>query len=239
MKRIGILAHSGEGAALCFITAVHEGEKKLGAHFHPDIVMDIEAMGHSMADWEALNLPPIRARFAAAVERLAAAGADFFICPDNTAHLALETPGPDFALPGLHVAQVVAGEAKRRGFSKVAITGTRWTMEGPIYPREFSARGLGSLAPEKAEREIVQAIIFDELVRGIVRDDSRKRLHSIVAGLRDRGCDSVLLGCTELPLILDDQTSPLPTLDSTRLLARAAVDAAVSGNLPAWRGGPA
>ncbi|MBI3677276.1 MAG: amino acid racemase [Proteobacteria bacterium] len=238
MKRIGILAHSGEGAALCFLAAVHEGERKRGAHFHPHIVMDIEAMGASMADWESLDLAPVRARFANSVHRLAAAGADFFICPDNTAHLALEAPGADFALPGLHIAGVVADEAKRRGFSKIAVTGTRWTMEGPIYPREFAKRGLQSLAPEEDEREIIQAIIFDELVRGSIRDGSRNRFAAVVSTMKDQGCDAVVLGCTELPMLLDDSTSPLPTLDSTRLLARAAVEVAVSEKpLPSWRGG--
>jgi aspartate racemase len=239
MKRIGILAHSGEGAALCFLAAVHEGERRLGAHVHPDIAMDIEAMGASMADWGSGNLSPIRARFAKAATRLTAAGADFFVCPDNTAHLALETPGVDFPLPGLHIADVLAREAKRRGFSKIAITGTRWTMEGPIYPREFVRRGIDHLAPEKPEREIIQAIIFDELVRGDVKAGSRDRFASIVAELKAKGCDAVLLGCTELPMLLDDTTSPLPVLDSTRLLARAAVAVALDDEaLPSWRAGP-
>jgi aspartate racemase len=239
MKRIGILAHSGEGAALCFLAAVHEGEREQGAHFHPDIVMDIEAMGTSMDDWEKLDLAPIRARFAAAAKRLAAAGADFFICPDNTAHLALESAGEALALPGLHIADVVASEARQRGFSNIAITGTRWTMEGPIYPREFKRRGLDSRAPERDERELIQAIIFDELVRGDIRPASRERFAAIVGRLKRLGCDAALLGCTELPMLLDDKTSPLPTLDSTRLLAHAAVAVALGKKpLPTWHGGP-
>src|SRR5690348_365402 len=134
MKRIGILAHSGEGAALCFIECVHAGEKKLGAHFHPDIVMDIEAMGASMDDWAASNYPPIAARFVKAAERLKAAGADFWLCPDNTAHMAFESMTAPMPLPGLHIAEIVAEEAVRRGFRKIGITGTLWTMEGPVYP---------------------------------------------------------------------------------------------------------
>ncbi|MBV9541876.1 MAG: aspartate/glutamate racemase family protein, partial [Alphaproteobacteria bacterium] len=121
MKRIGILAHSAEGAALCFLEAVHEGERRLGAHFHPDIVMDIEAMGASMDDWEKRQFAPIAARFAKSAERLKAAGADFWLCPDNTAHLAFEAMTAPLPLPGLHIAEVVAEQAKVRGFRKIGI----------------------------------------------------------------------------------------------------------------------
>ncbi|HEY3813840.1 MAG TPA: amino acid racemase [Caulobacteraceae bacterium] len=239
MKRIGILAHSAEGAALCFLTAVHEGERRLGAHLHPEILMDATAMGDSMDDWARLDFPPIRARFAAAIERLKGGGADFWLCPDNTAHLALEAEGEPLALPGLHIHSVVAAEAKRRGFKRVGITGTLWTMEGPIYPREFAAAGIDSLTPPPQDRADIQAIIFDELVRGVVNDRSRARFTAAVQSLKDRGCDSVVLGCTELPLILDDTTSPVPTLASTQLLAIAAVDVALGeAPMPTWRGGP-
>ncbi|HEX4301349.1 MAG TPA: amino acid racemase [Rhizomicrobium sp.] len=239
MTRIGILAHSAEGAALCFLEACHEGERRLGAHFHPDIVMDIEAMGASMDDWEVHAFAPIAARFRRAALRLAAAGADFWICPDNTAHLAFEAMTERLQLPGLHIAQIVASEAARRGFRKIGITGTRWTMEGPVYPAAFVRHGLDHAVPPPADREAIQAIIFDELVRGIVTDSSRRRLAEAVAGLAGQGCDAVVLGCTELPMLLDDRTSPLPTLDSTRLLARAAVDVALGTRpLPSWFGGP-
>jgi len=239
MKRIGILAHSAEGAALCFLEAVHEGERRMGAHFHPDIVLDIEAMGASMDDWERGEHAPIAERFRRAAVRLAVAGAEFFICPDNTAHIAFETASRPMPLPGLHIAEVVAEEAARRGFRKIGITGTAWTMEGPVYPGAFVRRDLAFAIPPRADRESVQRIIFDELVRGRVLDISRTRFAAIVAGLKQQGCDAVVLGCTELPMLLDNSTSPLPVLDSTRLIARAAVDVALGARpLPSWRGGP-
>jgi aspartate racemase len=237
MKRIGILAHSAEGAALCFLAACHEGERLSGAHLHPAIALDIEAMGESMDDWEAMRLAPIRERFARSVERLAKAGADFFVCPDNTAHLALETDGPAFAIPGLHIARVVAEEAERRAFRRIGILGTKWTMDGPIYPREFRRMGIDSVAPPQAARMRVNSIIFDELVRGVVQDSPRAEMIAIVRHLKDQGCDSVLLGCTEIPMILNDEISPLPTLDSTRLLAKEAVRVAMGdASMPVWRG---
>ena len=239
MRRIGILAHSAEGAALCFLAACHEGERRLGAHVHPDIVLDIEAMGPSLDDWEERRFLPIAARLAGSAERLRRAGAEFFICPDNTAHMAFEAMREPLPLPGLHIAEVVADEAVRRGFRTIGITGTRWTMEGPVYPRAFGRRNIAFTVPPADDRERVQSIIFDELVRGVVKDSSRRDFAAVVTRLAAQGSDAVVLGCTELPMLLDDSTSPLPTLDSTRLLARAAVAVALGEvPLPAWRGGP-
>jgi len=195
-------------------------------------------MGASMDDWRKLDFAPIAQRFRRAVQRLAAAGADFWICPDNTTHLAFEAMREPLPLPGLHIAEIVAEEAVRRGFAKIGITGTLWTMEGPVYPSAFARRGLAHAAPPRADRDAIQAMIFDELVRGVVKDSSRTRLAKAVAGLKAQGCDAVVLGCTELPMLLDDTTSSLPTLDSTRLLARAAVDVALGERpLPSWFGG--
>lgn len=239
MKRIGILAHSAEGAALCFLTAVHEGEARLGAHFHPDIVLDIETMGTSLPDWDKRDFAPIGQRFLKSAERLKAAGADFFICPDNTAHMAFEALREPLPLPGLHIAEIAAREAKRRGFKTIGITGTRWTMEGAVYPQALRRAGLDHVVPPPLDRDVIQSIIMDELVRGVVRDDSRTRFAEAVGRLKARGADAMVLGCTELPMLLDDTTSPLPTLDSTRLIARAAVDVALGAEpLPVWRGGP-
>ena len=239
MARIGILAHSGEGAALCFLECVHEGERRLGAHHHPDIVLDIEQFGPVLDDWDKRNYAPIIDVFRRSADRLKAAGAAFWICPDNTAHIAFEAMREPLPLPGLHIAEIVADAAKARGFRKIGITGTRWTMEGPVYPGAFTRRGLSFATPPEADKTAIQAMIFDELVRGVVSDASRRRLAGAVAAFKEQGCDAVVLGCTELPMLLDDTASPLPTLDSTRLLARAAVDVALGTRpLPSWRGGP-
>jgi aspartate racemase len=153
--------------------------------------------------------------------------------------MAFEAMPEPLPLPGLHIAEIVASEALRRGFRRIGITGTRWTMEGPVYPAAFARRKLDFAVPPPAERAAIQSIIMDELVRGKIIEASRRRLADAVSNLARQGCDVVVLGCTELPMLLDDSTSPLPTLDSTRLLARAAVDVALGdGPLPAWRGGP-
>jgi aspartate racemase len=168
MTRIGILAHSGEGAALCFLECIHEGERRLGPHHHPDMVLDIAAMGPSLDAWERRDYAPIAAEFRHSAERLAAAGAAFWICPDNTAHIAFEAMTQPLPLPGLHIAEIVADAAVARGFRKIGLTGTRWTMEGPVYPGAFTRRGLAFATPPEADKTAIQAMIFDELVQGVV-----------------------------------------------------------------------
>ncbi|XRQ15673.1 aspartate/glutamate racemase family protein [Actinomadura welshii] len=240
MKHLGILAHSAEGAALCFRTFCQEGFRELGPDDHPDVTLDLIALARSMPAWDAGDHDPIRATLAESVRRLAAAGADFFVCPDNTAHLALERPGGDLPLPGLHIAQVVAGRAARDRRTRVGVLGTRYTMDGPVYPRELAARGIAAEVPDAAGRDAVHRIIFDELVNGVFTEESRREYVRVIEGLAERGCDAVALVCTEIPLLVTPDVSPLPTLDSTRLLARAAFDVATGREpLPEWRGGPA
>src|SRR5688572_9029788 len=160
---IGIHQYSVEGALLCFHEIMLEAQRRMGDHAHPIVTMTGLSMADTLADWDSDDRAALRARSAKVIERLAAAGADFFLCPDNSAHIALETEGPPLALPGLNIAEVVAGEAERRGFRKVAVLGTSWTMEGPVYPRALEARGIGWAVPPADTRERLHAIIMDEL----------------------------------------------------------------------------
>lgn len=239
MRHLGILAHSTEGAALCFLTYCQEGFRRTGRHEHPDVTMDYIAFGYAMAAWDAGDHPAVRKILATSVERLAGAGADFFVCPDNTAHLALDAPGPDLALPGLHIGDVVADQAAREGRTRVGVLGTAYTMDGPTYPRALAARGVDTMVPDAADRRTVNRIIFDELVNGVVTSSSREEYRRIIERLAERGCDAVALACTEIPILVTPDVSPLPTLDSTRLAARAAYDVGVGeAPMPTWYGGP-
>ena len=239
MKHIGILAHSFEGAALCFRTACLEGLKRLSAHMHPEITMTCSPMALVVDAWERGDNAKLRDFFMADATKLAAAGADFFVCPDNTAHIALESPGEPFPIPALHIGEVVAEKAKRDGRSKVGILGTNWTMTGPVYPGALGRRGIGWAIPDEADRRQVHDIIMDELCLGVFRDEAREAYVRIIEKLADQGCDSVALVCTEIPLLIDADDSPLPILDSTRLLAGAAVEVAIGERpVPEWRGGP-
>lgn len=239
MKHIGILAHSFEGAALCFRTACLEGVRRLGPHSHPEITMTCAPMSLLLEAWERNEKQVLRAAFMEDAQKLAAAGADFFVCPDNTAHIALESPGEPYPIPGLHIGEVVAEQAARDGRTKIGILGTRFTMTGPVYPGSLGRRRIDWAVPEEADRKIIDDIIFNQLCLGEFRDESRDAYVRIIEKLKADGCDAVALVCTEIPLLIRQEDSPLPILDSTRLLAAAAVDVAVGDRpMPAWRGGP-
>lgn len=238
MKHAGILAHSAEGASLCFLTFCQTGFEALGSHQHPDVTLDCIAMGHSMPAWDSGDYAAVRPILAESVRRLAGAGAEFFVCPDNTAHIAMELDGDPFALPGLHIAEVVADQAAADGRHRVGVLGTRFTMDGPVYRRALDARGIDHAVPAPDDRALVDRVIFDELVNGVFTDAARQAYVDIIDKLRADGCDAVALVCTEIPILVSPEVSPLPTLDSTRLLARAAFDVAAGRRpLPTWRGG--
>jgi aspartate racemase len=239
VKHLGILAHSVEGAALCLRTFCQQGFAELGPHDHPDVTLDCTALARSMSAWDSGDHDAIRAILAESVRRLAVAGADFFVCPDNTAHQALERSGDDLALPGLHIAEVVADRAARDGRARVGVLGTSYLMDSGIYPRALGRRGIMAEFPVAKDREIVNEIIFGELVNGVFRDRSRDEYVRVIDTLASRDCDAVALVCTEIPLLVTPDVSPLPTLDSTRLLAQAGFDVAVGRrDVPVWRGGP-
>ena len=234
---IGILAHSADGAALCFLEMVRESSRRLAAHEHPEITLSILPMGAVLAQYARGDLAAVRAQLARTAQRLATVGCDFFVCPDNTAHIALELPGEPLPLPGLHIADIVARHAAADGRACVGLLGTRWTMEGPVYPAAFARHGVAMRTPSPADRAIVDDVIFTELCQGVLTEASRGEYVRIIEGMKQEGCDAVALSCTEIPLLITPEVSPLPTLDSTRLLARAAVAAALGGRMPAWRGG--
>jgi aspartate racemase len=163
----------------------------------------------------------------ASADKLKKASADFLICPDNTIHQALPYVLPRSPLPWLHIAEVVAAEAVARGFRRIGVTGTRWLVDSEVYPEKLAARGLEYVRPSVAERDACNRIIMDELVRSTFKPEAVAYFQRVIGGLKDGGCDAVVLGCTEIPLIINEANSPLPTLDSTRLLARAALRRAV------------
>jgi len=238
--RFGILAHSAEGAALCFLEFCRNGFRDIGQHMHPDVMLDCEAMGLVMPAWDAGDHSAVRGFLSQSVERLAGGGCDFFACPDNTAHIALESAGPELPLPGLNIGDVVAERAAALGMTRVAVLGTRFTMAGPVYRRALPAVGIEACFPADEERAEIDRIIFDELVEGVFTDASRRRYVEIIDRMRrDDGCDGVALVCTEIPLLVTADVSPLPILDSTRLLARAAFEVCTGKRaFPTWRGGP-
>ena len=226
---IGIVACSAEGAALCYRTVCIEGAALLGPHAHPEVSMHTHPLADYMdciyrGDWQG-----VADLMLSSAGKLAAIGADFLICPDNTIHQAMPLVAPRSPLPWLHIAEAVAAKAAERGFRRLAVTGTRWLVDSEVYPEKLAARGLVAVRPGIAERDEINRIIMDELVYGVFKPESVAAFQRIIARMqREEACDGVVLGCTEIPLIIDDSNSALPTLDSTRLLARAALTRAVA-----------
>ncbi len=226
-QHIGIVACSAEGAALCYRTICVEGAQFLGVHAHPEVSMHTHSLAEYMAciyrqDWQG-----VAGLMLGSANKLASAGADFLICPDNTIHQALPLVEPQSPLPWLHIAEVVAAHAAERGFRHLALTGTRWLVESEVYPDKLTTHGLEYMRPDRAEREEINRIIMDELVCGVFKPGAVAYFQQVIARMQNAGCDAVVLGCTEIPLIMNDANSALPTLDSTRLLARAALRRAV------------
>jgi len=224
---IGIVACSAEGAALCYRTICVEGAQLLGAHDHPEVSMHTHALAAYMkcidrGDWQG-----VAELMLSSANKLASTGADFLVCPDNTIHQALGFVEPRSPLPWLHIAEVVAAEAVERKFRRLGLTGTRSLVESEVYPEKLAARGLEVVRPNPAERAAIDRIIFDELVYGVFQPDAVATFQRVMGRMKEEGCDAVILGCTEIPLLMNDANSPLPTLDSTRLLARAALRHAV------------
>src|SRR5215207_174837 len=227
-RHIGIVACSAEGAALCYRTICLEALPLMGEHNHPQVTMNSTPMAEHMRhiardDWEG-----VAGLLLASAEKVAAAGADFAICPDNTCHQAFPYLLPRSPIPWLHIAEVVTDEASRRGFRRLGILGTKYLMESSVYPEAAAKRDLACEIPGAGARERINTIIFKQLVNGIFPEESRLYFNEVMSELSGRGCVAADLGCTEIPLIVRPEDAPLPTLDSTRLLAKAALRRALS-----------
>lgn len=226
-KHVGIVGCSAEGAALCYRTLCTEAPAIMGEHMHPEVSMHTHPLGEYMMHVRRGDWDQVGELMLSSAQKLAQIGAHFAICPDNTIHQAFDQVAAKSPIPWLHIADAVGKEAKKNGFRNLAITGTKYLMTGPVYPRALEKLGLSYTIPDENDREAIDTIIFEELVNGVFREESRQYLNTVIRRLRDRGCDAAVLGCTEIPLLVNPDDCPLPTLDSTRLLAREAIEEAL------------
>jgi aspartate racemase len=227
-QHIGIVACSAEGAALCYRTICLEALALMGEHNHPEITLDSIPMARHMAHIVKDDWAGVAELMLESANKVAATGAAFAICPDNTVHQALPYFRDRSPIPWLHIAEEVAAEASLRGFKRLAILGTKYLMEGPVYVEALSKYEIAREIPCAVERERINTIIFKELVNGIFTEESRLYFNEVMEKLKAQGCDAAALACTEIPLIVRPADAPLPTLDSTRLLARAALRRALA-----------
>ena len=212
MKHIGIVACSAEGAALCYRTLCKEAPALMGEHMHPEVSMHTYPLGEYMVHIRSGNWPEVAKLMLSSARKLAAIGAQLAICPDNTIHQAFDLAVSNSPIPWLHIAGTVADEAKSRGFKKLAITGTKYLMTGPVYPDVLRRYGIAFLTPVESDRERIDTIIFSELVNGVFTEQSRLYFNSVIQRMKDQGCDGVVLGCTEIPLLIDPNTVPYQRL---------------------------
>lgn len=231
-QHIGIVACSAEGAALCYRTICAEGAQLLGPYAHPEVSLHSHSFAEYMRRIENGDWQGVGDLMLDSARKLASTGADFLICPDNTVHQAMPYVAPQSPLAWLHIAEAVAAVATARGFHRVGITGTRWLVASEVYPEKLTACGIESLRPSEADREEINRIIMNELVHGMFKPEAVGTFQRIIGLMKAEGCDAVVLGCTEIPLLMNDANSPLPVLDSTRLLARAALERAVFATTP-------
>ena len=225
-EHIGIVACSPEGAALCYRTICIEAADIMGKHAFPEITMH----GFSFKDYvqclDAGNWEGVARLMLSSAEKLAKAGAAFAICPDNTIHQPFDLIIEKSPIPWLHIAEEVATEAVRRDYTYLGVLGTLSLMEGPVYSSRLAAVGIEQKLPARKDRERINRIIFDQLVEGRFLPEARVYFNEVIEGLKKDGCDAVVLGCTEIPLLMTEGKSTLPMLDSTRILARAALNKA-------------
>ncbi|MGD8345321.1 MAG: amino acid racemase [Desulfobacterales bacterium] len=226
-KHIGIVGCSAEGAALCYRTICGEAPALMGEHMHPEVSMHTHPLAEYMVhirkgDWE-----KVAALMLSSTQKLSMVGAQFAICPDNTIHEAFEIVKTHASIPWLHIAEAVAEKARTENYKQLAILGTKYLMTGPVYPDTLKEFNIAGQIPAESDREQIDDIIFKELVNGVFTEKSRLYFNQVIEKLKSRGCDAAILGCTEIPLLIDPDDCPLPVLDSTRLLARAAIKEAL------------
>jgi len=227
-KHIGIVACSAEGAALCYRTICAEAPSIMGEHMHPEVTMHTHALGEYMVGIRADDWEKVAELMLSSTQKVSQIGAEFAICPDNTIHQAFEHVKDKSPIPWLHIAEAVAKNARAKGYQQLAILGTKYLMTGPVYPGTLKEFDITSRIPDENDRRRIDDIIFKELVNGVFTEDARLYFNEVIAKFKDQGCDAAVLGCTEIPLLVDPDDCPLPVLDSTRLLAREAINEALT-----------
>jgi len=236
---IGVLAPRLQSAAELLRRVDEASASHRGGHQQPELSLVWQPLAGSADVWQRNDPDTVRTQLALGATRLREAGAHFFVCPDDTAYVPLDEPGADLALPGLHAASVVAAAAQRDGFARVGVLGTRWTLEWRRYADELEPMGIAAVPLALPDQTTLHSIVFDELVHGRASVRSRDVVLELIDGLQRQHCQAVVLGCAELGALVTPAVSPLPLLDTTRLLADAATAVATgAAPLPQWRGGP-
>ena len=229
-KRIGIVGGLSPESTATYYEYITRGyTERFGDHGYPEIIIySVNFQNYIVwgdaGDWNSIAEDMIKA--ACALER---AGAEFGIIATNTMHIVFDEVQSAVRIPFLHLIDATAEAIQAKGFSTVGLLGTRFTMNEPFYRERLAANGITAIVPAAADREEVNRVIYEELVRGRILDQSRERFTAIISSLNERGAQGVILGCTEIPLLVSGNDSSLPLFDTTAIHARKALEYAVSG----------
>ncbi|VBB07586.1 asp/glu racemase active site 2 [Lucifera butyrica] len=226
MKTIGLIGGLSWESSAVYYRLINElvRDKLGGAHSAKSIMVSVdfaefEQLQHR-GDWDKLTQLMITAGM-----RLKNGGADFIVICTNTMHKMADAVERQTGLPLLHIADAAAEEVKKKGLRKVALLGTQFTMEQEFYKGRLAEKhGIEVIIPEQSERELVHAVIYHELVLGKIVESSRKEFVKIIEHLETRGAEGIILGCTEIPLLVSQKDSPIPIFDTTQIHAAAAVE---------------
>lgn len=222
IPHIGIVAATAEGAALCYRILCQEAESVVGRRYaHPEVTLHSFSLHRYLDAIDQDDWAGVAALMTQSAAKLARVGAGMIICPNNTLHKAfslVESP-----VSWLHIARPVVSEVIARRWHRVGILGTQTVMEGSVYLEKLHQAHIDVVAPDKNDRSRIQHIIRSELVSGLFATKSKLFIQKVIAEMARNGAEAVILGCTELPLLLSDHQSAMPLLDSTRLLAKAAL----------------
>ena len=225
MKTLGLIGGMSWESTIPYYRILNERvRQRLGGLHSAKLVLhsvdfaEIEALQRA-DDWDAAA-----AILADAARGLRAAGADAIVVCTNTMHLVAPQIEAAVDLPLLHIADATAARIRAAGLSRVALLGTRFTMARDFYRRRIEAAGIEVIVPEAAQREIVHRVIYEELCLGHILDDSRDAYRAIIDDLVARGAQGVILGCTEIGLLVGEGDAAVPLFDTTRIHAEAAAD---------------
>ncbi len=228
MKRIGILGGTSPESTVSYYTRItREYTRRFGNCAYPEILI-YSVSFQEFLDWQkADDWGAMATKMKEGLQHLAAAGAQIGLIAANTLHRVFDEVSREISIPLIHIVDATAAAIRKEGLSRVGLLGTRYTMQGEFYVDRLAKHGITALLPTVEEQGEIHRVIYEELTRGIIRPESKAYYLTVIEGLAQQGAEGVILGCTEIPLLVQAKDTFLPTFDTAILHADAALDAAL------------
>ncbi len=227
VKKIGIAAVSSEGASLCYATICSEAVKVLGKNKHPEIFLHNPSFDTILEPFKKRDFKTVAKIISNSIKKLQLIGAEFAVIPSNAIHYAFDDIQKNCSIPILSIVEISAQECKEKKYKKVGILGVGHTMSGGLFDKPLKKCLIQMVIPDLKDQNIINDIIYKEIVPSKITEISIKKTLKIIEKLKLKGCDAVILACTELPIIINKDNCPLPFIDTTRLLAKKSLEYAI------------